>query len=143
MTGRHEAGADGRELGGRCLCGAVRYRCGPPICPPTLCHCESCRRAAGAHVVGWVTVRASSAAFTAAPPRTFASSPGVERTFCGTCGTPLSYRSERRPGEIDFTIGSLDSPDAAVPVDHIWMVDAPAWDRPADGLPQHRAGRGG
>jgi len=143
MTARHKSGVDARELTGRCLCGAVRYRCGARIWPPTLCHCESCRRAAGAHVVGWVTVHASSAAFTAGQPRSYASSPGVERTFCGNCGTPLSYRSEHRPGEIDFTIGSLDAPDAAVPVDHVWMADAPAWDRPSDGLPQHRRGRDG
>jgi len=142
MTGRNEAGALSNEFTGRCLCGAVRYRCGAPLCPPTLCHCESCRRAAGAHAVGWVTVPLSSAVFTAGEPCRYASSPGVERTFCGQCGTPLSYRNERRPAEIDFTIGSLDAPDAAVPVDHIWMMDAPAWDRPRDGWPQHAQGRG-
>ena len=141
MTNRDAAGADADELTGRCLCGAVRYRCGPRIMPPTLCHCESCRRAAGAHAVGWVTVRESSVAFTAGEPRNFASSPGVERTFCGRCGTPLTYRNERRAGEIDFTIGSLDSPNAAAPVDHIWMMDAPGWDRPGDGLAQYAQGR--
>jgi hypothetical protein len=131
----------GAEITGRCLCGAIRYRCGSPIYPPTLCHCESCRRASGAHVVGWITVQESSATFTAGEPREIASSPGVKRTFCGRCGTPLTYRSERRAGEVDFTIGSLDSVNAVVPLDHIWMVDAPSWDRPADGLPQHAKGR--
>jgi hypothetical protein len=142
MTEDDETGPGVTGLTGRCLCGAVRYRCGPRLYPPTLCHCESCRRAAGAHVVGWITVRESSAAFTAGEPQRFASSRGVERTFCGTCGTPLTYRSERRAGELDFTIGSLDSPGAAVPVDHIWMMDAPPWDRPDDGLPQYPRGRG-
>jgi hypothetical protein len=26
-------------LGGHCYCGAVRYRCGAPLYPATLCHC--------------------------------------------------------------------------------------------------------
>jgi hypothetical protein len=74
-------------------------------------------------------------------PRVYGSSPNVERTFCGRCGTPLTYRHTRRAGEVDLTIGSLDQPDIAVPVDHIWMVDAPVWDKPADGLPQYQQTR--
>ena len=128
-------------LTGRCLCGAIRYQCGPLLYPPTLCHCESCRRASGAHAVGWVTVASGNLVFAAGSPREFASTPGVQRSFCNRCGTPLTYRSAKRPGEVDVTIGSLDEPGLAVPVDHIWMQDAPAWDRPLDGLPQHAAQR--
>ena len=127
---------------GRCLCGAIRYQCGPWLYPPTLCHCESCRRASGAHALGWVTVASGNLNYTAGSPQEFASSPGVHRGFCGRCGTPLTYRNVRRPGEIDLTIGSLDEPSRAIPVDHIWMQDAPDWDRPEDGLPQHSATRG-
>ncbi len=129
-------------LSGRCLCGAIRYQCGPLLYPPTLCHCASCRRASGAHAVGWVTVASGKLVFAAGSPREFASTPGVQRGFCNRCGTPLTYRSAQRPGEVDVTIGSLDEPGLAVPVDHIWMQDASAWDRPQDGLPQYPAARG-
>ncbi len=125
------------SLTGRCLCGAVRYRLGPRLYPPTLCHCESCRRASGAPAVGWLTVACADFDCTAGQPQEIESSPGVWRAFCGACGAPLSYRNARRPGEIDVTIGTLDAPDRAVPVDHIWMADAAAWDRPADGLPHY------
>jgi hypothetical protein len=128
-------------LTGRCLCGAIRYQCGPPLYPPTLCHCESCRRAAGAHAVGWITVAAASLSFGATAPREYASSPEVRRSFCPACGTPLSYRHARRAGEIDVTLCSLDLPAPFAPVDHIWMRDALPWDRPADGLPQYGATR--
>ena len=128
-------------LTGRCLCAAIRYQCGPLLYPATLCHCESCRRAAGAHAVGWLTVNAANLAYTAGAPREFESSPGVHRAFCGRCGTPLTYRNARRPDEVDVTIGSLDRPEQAAPTDHIWMRDAPSWDRPGDGLPCHREGR--
>jgi len=129
-------------LTGRCQCGAIRYQCGLLLYPPTLCHCESCRRAAGAPAVGWFTVKSDDLTFVAAVPREFESSPGVHRAFCGRCGTPLTYRNVQRPDEIDVTICSLDQPGLAAPADHSWMQDAPSWDHPADGLPQYSAGRG-
>jgi hypothetical protein len=131
-----------QELTGRCFCRAIRYRCGPPIYPPTLCHCESCRRIAGAHALGWFTVASGQLNYVGGTPREFESSPGVWRAFCSHCGTPLTYRNDQRPGELDVTICSLDAPDRVVPTDHIWMQDAPAWDRPQDGLPQYPAVRG-
>ncbi len=124
-------------LTGGCFCGAVRYRGGALLYPPTLCHCQSCRRAAGAHVVGWLTVRADSFTFTAGTPVDYASSPGVVRQFCGRCGTPLTYRNGTRPEEVDIGIATLDDPSGATPVDHIWMQDALPWDRPGDGRPQY------
>jgi hypothetical protein len=130
------------EFTGRCLCGAIRYRCGPALYPPTLCHCESCRRAAGAHAVAWLTCSARDYAVTAGEPVAYRSSPLVLRTFCGRCGTPLTYRHERRDGEIDVTLATLDEAGAAAPADHIWMCDALAWDRPADGLAQYPTTRG-
>jgi len=129
------------KLCGRCLCGAVRYECGPLIYPPTLCHCTSCRRASGAHALGWVTVKTADLRITAGSPQEFQSSPGVWRTFCGRCGAPIGYRNDRRPGEVDLTIGTLEEPSRVAPVDHIWMVDAASWDRPADGLPQYAESR--
>ena len=123
-------------LTGRCLCGAVRYRAGAPIYPPTFCHCESCRRASGAHAVAWLTVQRATFTYTAVTAAGNASSPGVLREFCSRCGTPLTYRSAKRADEVDIALTTLDAPGAIVPIDHIWMEDALPWDRPADGLPQ-------
>jgi hypothetical protein len=67
----------------------------------------------------------------------FNSSRPVRRSFCGQCGTPLTYRRVDRPGEIDITQATLDHAAQPAPVDHIYMDDALPWDRPNDGLPQH------
>ncbi len=91
--------------------------------------------------MGWLTVRRTDLEWTGTAPKAFESSPGVQRTFCARCGTPLSYQSDKRPTEIDLTIGSLERAELAVPADHIWMEDAPPWDRPGDGLPQLPRGR--
>jgi hypothetical protein len=123
-------------LGGHCYCGVVRYRCGVPLYPATLCHCESCRRVAGAHAVAWLTVAASSLVYTHGNPEEFSSSARAWRTFCRDCGTPLTYRNEDRAAEIDITLATLDQAADFAPLDHIWMADALPWDRPSDGLPQ-------
>ena len=73
--------------------------------------------------------------------RTFASSPPVLRQFCEQCGSPITYWNEGWPDTIDVTIGTLDDPNALPPLEHIWMDDAPDWDRPQDGLAQYRQSR--
>jgi hypothetical protein len=128
-------------LDGGCLCGAVRYRCDAPARPATVCHCTSCRRAAGAHAVAWFTVPASSLVFTQGRAAMYRSSAPVQRGFCAHCGTQLTYRNDRWPDEVDVTVGSLDEPGRVAPAAHIWMEDAPPWDRPGDGLPCHPRSR--
>ena len=123
-------------LRGGCLCGSVRYRAEHPLYTPTFCHCASCRRATGSHIVGWVTVSLRSLHFGADRPAEFQSSPGVRRGHCTRGGTTLSYSSTGRPNEIDLTIASLDDPRSVRAADHIWMQDALDWDSPADGKPQ-------
>ena len=122
---------------GRCLCGAIRYQCGAPVVAPCFCHCESCRRASGAHLVAWATVARDTFRVIAGTLRTFASSPQVLRQFCERCGTPVTYSNEQEPDTIDITVATLDSPGALTPTEHIAMEDAVVWDRPQDGLPQY------
>lgn len=126
---------------GRCLCGAVAYECGAPVIPPCICHCESCRRAAGAHAVAWATVPRASFRVVRGELASFASSAPVIRQFCGHCGTPITYSNSAEPETIDVTVATLDRPDAMRPVDHVWMEDAVEWDRPGDGRAQFPKGR--
>jgi hypothetical protein len=121
-------------LTGGCLCGAVRYQSTEPLNAATLCHCPSCRRASGSHVLGLVTVARRGLQFTAEHPAEYRSSDAVVRTFCSRCSTPLTYWHEGWPNDISLTIGSLDRPGLVPPTDHTWMSEAIAWDDPADGL---------
>ncbi|WP_350057120.1 GFA family protein [Nisaea sp.] len=56
--------------------------------------------------------------FTGAPPAVFVSSRGVERLFCGTCGTPLAYRSEKFGDEIHLLTATPENPDSVTPALH-------------------------
>ncbi|MBK7974428.1 MAG: GFA family protein [Deltaproteobacteria bacterium] len=120
---------------GGCLCGAVRYRVTGEPKYRVMCHCESCRRAAGSPVVAWVTFEPANFAFTKGQPVSYRSSPPVTRTFCGTCGTPLTYVRVDRPDDVDLTTASLDRPGDFPPVAHLWMEDALPWVRFGDELP--------
>jgi hypothetical protein len=115
------------EHAGRCLCGAVRYvAAGPPLWVAH-CHCESCRRATGAPLTTYAGFAADRFAWTAATPATFASSPGVLRTFCGRCGTSLTYQGERWPGEMHVLAATLDRPEAVTPQHEAFAEERLAW----------------
>lgn len=125
-----------RIIEGGCLCGAIRYRAtGEPL-GRTLCHCNSCRRAAGAPSVAWVIVAADGFTIVAGAPREHRSSQHVVRSFCGDCGTPLAYRSDRRPDVVDIQTATLDDPDSFPPEREIWTSEKLAWEVLNAALPQ-------
>jgi catechol 2,3-dioxygenase-like lactoylglutathione lyase family enzyme len=122
---------------GGCLCGAIRYRAVGDATNRTLCHCASCRRAAGAPGVAWVTVPAGGFSIVHGAPATFRSSPKVLRTFCGACGTPLTYLHEDSAEGIDVTTCSLDAPEHFAPDDHTWASERVRWFEAASALPAY------
>lgn len=113
---------------GGCLCGATRYRARADARALTLCHCNSCRRASGAQSVAWAVFPTGAFEFTQGEPSRFRSSPQVVRTFCGQCGTPLTYQHESRDDAIDVTTASLDEPDRFAPRFEIWCEEKVAWE---------------
>ena len=129
-----------QPIAGGCRCGAVRYALLAVPTHRTLCHCSDCRRANAAPVVAWCSVLPAAFRFTQGEPTQFRASPQVTRTFCGRCGTPLTYRHEAL-GEIDVTICSLDDPEAVPPEDHTFARSALRWAPVEDGLPRHATTR--
>jgi len=69
-------------------------------------------------------------------PATYVSSPGVTRSFCPTCGTPMSYRAARYPGEMHFFAATLDDPASYCPSGHYHSDEAVPWVHLADDLPR-------
>lgn len=128
---------DSKSAAGGCFCGAIRYRASGGPVAKALCHCRSCQRACGAPSVGWVVFKASEFAFTSGEPTRFASSPGVTRTFCSHCGTPLTYQSEKRPALVDITTATLDDPNAFAPPKEIWLSHKIAWEAPNPEMKQY------
>jgi len=124
-------------LTGRCFCGDIHFELHGPEKFACFCHCESCQRAAGAPVVAWATYARDTFAVTRGIMHWHHSSPGVTRGICSNCGSSVTYENEKRPGEIDVTLNSLDKPDAPVLRAHIWTEDKPPWFHIGDDLPAY------
>jgi len=82
-------------------------------------------------------VKADDARFSGAAPEIYQSSHGVERLFCGRCGTPVAYRSARFAGEIHFYAAALDDPTRAVPQFHVHWAEKLPWVEISDSLPRY------
>ena len=126
---------------GGCLCGRIRYRTSGKATNSMLCHCQTCRRIAGSPVVGWVTFAKAHFELSRGKPAEFQSSPPVRRTFCGACGTPLTYEHRDSAASIDITTCSLDDLTSFPPTHHSWLSHDIAWLRFGDGLPAFQQSR--
>ena len=127
---------------GGCLCGAVRFEAEGEPFDETFCHCTICRRSSGASPVAWVTFPADRFRYTCGEPKTFRSSDHGHRFFCGDCGSPLAFRSDRFPSEIDLATCVLDDPEPLAPRDHTQAAFGLRFCAPRDGLPAFPGARG-
>lgn len=129
-----------QNVEGGCLCGDVRYRIdGEPESSGT-CQCRTCRKASAAAIVPWIHLKAENFTLHAGKPVEFNSSPSVIRTFCGRCGTPITYWHESYGRTIDVTTCSLDDPEEFPPIGHVWTSHRLSWLSIADDLPTFEEG---
>ena len=124
-------------LKGGCFCGKVRYETDDMPTQATACHCSICRRTSAAPLVAWFTVTSGSFRFVSGQPTTFHSSEHATRTFCPSCGTPLTFQSAHYPNEVDVTTCSLDDPEQVPPRSHTWRASGLSWMKVADGIPAY------
>ena len=127
-------------LQGGCVCSAVRFSVAGAATAATYCNCGQCRRACAAPAVAWFSAPRAGFAWTLGAPRTRRSSPKAIRSFCGDCGTQLTFELAAEEGgapssaaaELDIATLSLDAaaaalPDAVRPTCHIYWRDGCAW----------------
>ncbi len=116
-------------LEGGCLCGAFRYAIRGELGPIGFCHCHTCQKSEG--VAFATTARVAREDFSwsrgeESSLRSYESSPGKRRYFCGTCGSKLFAAWANRDTLI-LRLGSLDGDPGTRPVVHIWTEDAVPW----------------
>jgi hypothetical protein len=121
---------------GGCQCGAIRYETNGEPLHHALCHCEDCRKSAGAPMVAWMMFPADRVTVTQGEPTTYASSEHARRQFCGQCGTGMFYQNaEMLPGMTDVQSATLDDPEAIPPGANIQTAERLAWVEKAHQLP--------
>ncbi len=127
------------KMKGHCLCGAVTWRSEGPMRWQAICHCESCRRATSSPMVGWFGVADNGLSWQG-PLKCHSSSAGVERGFCGTCGSPMFYRNPGKwADETHLYAASLQDMAQYVPTAHVHYDEHLPWAETNDGLPKFAA----
>ena len=112
---------------GGCQCGAARFEVTGAPAFISNCHCRACRKATGAAFSTWVGFKAENVRWLTDEPSFYESSKGVARGYCAKCGTPLTYASDRWPGETHFLLGVMDRPQAYAPLGDAFEEEALHW----------------
>ena len=99
-------------------------------------HDEDCRKATGGPLALWVGYRPHQVRFLSGEPKSFSRTKGIVRTFCGTCGTSISYADEGLADQIYFTVGFLDHPQRFAPEAHAYWKERLPFVDFADDLPR-------
>jgi hypothetical protein len=120
---------------GHCLCGDIEVEAAGAANWVAYCHCASCRRHTGSPVTCFVNFAKGNVSFRR-EPSLFESSPGVRRSFCARCGTPIAYETDKRPGEIDIYLNVFDEPAAFRPRMHAFYSERIPWFDTRDDLPR-------
>jgi len=125
---------------GSCLCGAVRFEVDAFLADAAHCHCRMCRKFHGASFATFATAKRDAFRWLQGEDRLkrYTADNGTTRTFCGDCGSSLSFHSPRaNQDEIEITMGTLDDDVPLEPSAHIFVGSAASWTRLTDSLPKH------
>lgn len=115
------------SLQGHCLCKAIQYTVDSEPLWCAHCHCAECRRHTGSVVATFVGVEKSELTLVSGEFGRVESSPGVYRSFCATCGTPMAYERDELPGEIHLYLGTLENPENVPPTLEVYCGERLPW----------------
>jgi hypothetical protein len=126
-------------LTGGCLCRAVRYELTSEPFDCGYCHCRTCQLSSGAPAMVFASVADGELVWTSGADtvKSVASSAFGRRSFCGECGTQLLMEVDHQPETVDFSVVTLDDPEAIAPGFHIFWGSRVGWFDPDDDLPRH------
>ncbi|MBP5857717.1 GFA family protein [Marivibrio halodurans] len=119
---------------GRCYCGTTTIRAARAPETVAYCHCADCRRVTGAPVAAFAAFDEDGVTFTPDEGRRVTVNPGVSRSSCPHCGSPLAGRYDYLPGKIYIAIGLLDQANDLAPRLHSHAGERLSWLHIDDGL---------
>jgi len=126
-------------LTGSCLCKRIQYSITGNIGDIVHCHCETCRKAHGAAFSSVASVEDSNFNVLNGQGslKSFESSVGKKRFFCGDCGSQI-YAKRDNTKHIILRMGSLDSAPVSLEKEHIWVSQKASWYTINNPLPEHQ-----
>ena len=122
-----------KKISGGCKCGAARYRGEVADVSTFRCYCRDCQKLTGAghsKMFPLVTETFQLEGPTSKYEMTGGSGRSTWSSFCPTCGSPLTRRSERMEHCVYVHASSLDEPENYRPSRTIHADAAQPWDKP-------------
>jgi hypothetical protein len=121
------------------MCGTVRYELQSEPFDCGWCHCRTCQLSSGTPAQAFASLKRGDWVPTSGGDsvRMIRSSSFGQRYFCGACGTPLYVTVDHQPDTLDFSVVTLDDPEAFPPEYHIFWSSRIRWFNPSDDLPRH------
>jgi hypothetical protein len=123
---------------GGCLCGAVSFAAELPSKWVAHCHCSRCQRAHGAAFVTWAGFPETAVGIND-PEHCLhwhVASAGGHRGFCGRCGSPMFFKSERWAGELHIARALFTDALDREPMAHVFYETHVSWVALGDALPR-------
>jgi hypothetical protein len=136
---------------GSCLCGGIKFEIDGPLLRPLNCHCTFCRKQQGAAFRSRARVLRRDFKWLQGEDlvRSYESTPGFRRGFCGVCGSPVVNWAEphspyaqsnpRTLTEYGIALSILDDDPGVRPECHSFVRSKAAWFEITDDLPQYEA----
>jgi hypothetical protein len=127
---------------GQCLCGGIRFVIDGALAPIQICYCKQCQRAQGTVLATNTPVAVTAFRLLQGQDllRSYESSTGKQRCFCGKCGSPIYSKRDALPDVLRLRIGLVDGDIDARPIAHFHTRSKPDWWSICDDLPQHAEG---
>jgi len=117
----------GSVLTGRCYCGATTIRTTQAPHIVAYCHCIDCRRWTSAPVAAFAAFDEKEVYFEPDDGQQISANPGVTRTFCSNCGSPLTGRYDYLPGQVYIGVSLFDQSSDLAPKIHTHEAEQLTW----------------
>ena len=131
-----DRGAGGRVVGGKCWCGAVRYKVADEFRYAGNCHCSRCRAATGSAFKPYAGIEREKLEITdGGDALLVVGDDQLNDTRCASCGS-LLFSVVRDGAYVHVAMGSLVEAPAVRPQGHIFVGSKAPWFEITDDLPQ-------
>ncbi|MGH2670246.1 MAG: GFA family protein, partial [bacterium] len=122
-----------------CLCGRVSWEIASPLEWMSHCHCARCRKTHGSAFATYVAGPADGFRLRGEEHvRSWESSPGFNRRFCGACGSVVPSDGTFE-GRVIVPAGNFLGDPEARPAAHIFVASKAPWHEITDDLPRFAA----
>jgi hypothetical protein len=132
-----------QKISGGCACGAIHYECNVDALVMMNCHCRDCQKANGAAYAAIMALPKAAFQIRGTPSYhgiVGASGKLVERGFCPSCGSQLTFKAEVLADVIGVQAGSLDDPSIYRPDMDVFTSSAQPWDHMDPSVQKHSHG---